>query len=124
MSKNLLLFVLVMICPVLTYSQVQGCTDTLAINFNPLATINDGSCSYNPTAYTPVIKVDPISDSLIESSGLQMAGNYLWSFNDGGNTPALYRIDTATNTLLQRVFLSGATDIDWEDIAFDGAYFY
>jgi len=53
-----------------------------------------------------------------------MAGNYLWSFNDGGNAPELYRIDTVTNTLLQRVILSGATNIDWEDIAFDGTYFY
>jgi hypothetical protein len=122
--KKLLLFVLVMMGPVLAYSQVQGCTDILAGNYNPLATINDGSCSYITAAYTPIIKVDPITDSLIESSGLQMAGNYLWSFNDGGNTPALYRIDTATNALLQRVILSGATNIDWEDIAFDGTYFY
>jgi hypothetical protein len=122
--KILLLFVLVMIGPVLTYSQVQGCTDTLAGNYNPLATINDGSCSYTAASYTPVIKVDPITDSLIESSGLQMAGNYLWSFNDGSNTPALYRIDTTTNAVLQRVILSGAANIDWEDIAFDGTYFY
>jgi hypothetical protein len=122
--KKLLLLILVMIGPVLVYSQVQGCTDTLASNFNPSATINDGSCTYTPVTYTPVIKVDPITDSLIESSGLQMAGNYLWSFNDGGHTPTLYRIDTVTNTLLQRVILSGVTNIDWEDIAFDGTYFY
>ncbi|MEP6950628.1 MAG: hypothetical protein ABI863_15190 [Ginsengibacter sp.] len=122
--KNLLLLLLAMIVPVLVYSQVQGCTDTLAGNFNVSATINDGSCLYTSAMYTPVIKVDPITDSLIESSGLQMADNFLWSFNDGGNPPQLYRIDTATNTLLQRVILSVATNVDWEDIAFDGTYFY
>ena len=107
-----------------SYSQVQGCTDSLASNYNSAATINDGSCTYNAVSYTPVIKVDPIDNILVESSGLQMAGNFLWSFNDGGGAAAIYRIDTLTNTLLQTVTLSGASNVDWEDIAFDGTYFY
>ena len=28
------------------YSQISGCTDPLSKNFNPKATINDGSCCY------------------------------------------------------------------------------
>ena len=106
------------------HSQVYGCTDPLANNYNSFATANDGKCTYNATSYTPVIKVDPINNILIESSGLQMAGNYLWTFNDGGGAAAIYRIDTLTNTILQTVNLSGATNVDWEDIAFDGKYFY
>lgn len=106
------------------YDQIPGCTDPLSNNYNPSATINDGSCTYNITSYTAAIKVDPLTDSLLESSGLQMAGNFLWSFNDRGGTATLYRIDTVTNTLLQRVILQGATNVDWEDIAFDGTNFY
>jgi hypothetical protein len=106
------------------YCQVLGCTDPLANNYNTSATVNNGSCAYNPVSYTPPVKVDPLFDSLIETSGLQMAGNYLWSFNDGGNSPTLYRIDTLTNTLLQRVILQDAKNVDWEDIAFDGVYIY
>ena len=106
------------------HSQVPGCTDPLANNFNPAATINNGTCTYNTTTYTPPLKVDPISDTLIETSGLQWAANYLWSFNDGGGAAAIYRIDTLTNALLQRVYLQGADNIDWEDITFDGTYFY
>ncbi|MCW3090560.1 MAG: hypothetical protein JWP81_1629 [Ferruginibacter sp.] len=106
------------------YGQVSGCTDPLANNYNAAATINNGSCTYDPPpVYTPPFKTI-ISDSLKESSGLQMAGNFLWSFNDGGGIPAIYRIDTLTNTLLQRVILGGAQNIDWEDIAFDGTNFY
>jgi len=105
-------------------AQVYGCTDPLANNYNKLATINNGSCTYNVTSYTPPVKVDPISDTLIESSGLQMAGNFLWSFNDGGGKAAIYRIDTLTKKVLQSVYLQGATNVDWEDIAFDGANFY
>lgn len=106
------------------HSQVPGCTDPLANNFNPAATITNGTCTYNTTTYTPPLKVDPISDTLIETSGLQWAANYLWSFNDGGGAAAIYRIDTLTNALLQRVYLQGADNIDWEDITFDGTYFY
>lgn len=104
--------------------QTQGCTDSLANNYNGAATVNNGSCLYNATPYTPPVKVDPLSDTLVETSGLQWAGGYLWSFNDGGGAAAIYRIDTITNTILQRVYLQGATNVDWEDIAFDGTYFY
>ncbi|MEP6583601.1 MAG: hypothetical protein ABJA90_05025 [Ginsengibacter sp.] len=106
------------------FSQVYGCTDSLANNYNAAASANDGSCTYNAVNYTPQIKVDPIDNVLIESSGLQMAGNFLWTFNDGGGAAAIYRIDTLTNALLQTVTLSGASNMDWEDIAFDGTYFY
>ncbi len=106
------------------YAQVTGCTDPLSNNYNPLATVNDGTCTYNSTSYTPSVKVNPISNVLIESSGLQMAGNFLWSFNDGGGAAAIYRIDTLTNALLQTVNLAGATNVDWEDIAFDGTNIY
>lgn len=105
-------------------AQVTGCTDPLSSNYNPLATVNDGSCNYAATTYSPPLKADPIADSVPESSGLQMAGGYLWTFNDRGGTATLYRIDTLTKTLLQRVILEGATDVDWEDITFDGAYLY
>lgn len=106
------------------HGQVYGCKDPLSANYNPAATVNDGSCTYTPTAYTPPVKVDPLSDTLVETSGLQMAGNFLWSFNDGGGAAAIYRMDTLTKNLLQQVNLAGAVNVDWEDIAFDGTFFY
>lgn len=105
-------------------AQVYGCRDPLANNYDPAATINNGGCNYNSTAYTPPIKADSLNDILKESSGLQWAGNSLWSFNDGGGAAAIYRIDTITNALLQTVKLAGAENVDWEDIAFDGTNFF
>lgn len=106
------------------HGQLPGCTDPLANNYNPAAVNNNGSCTYTATAYTPTVKVDPLSDSITETSGLQFANGYLWTINDKNGKPQLYRIDTVTNTIQQRVFLNGIGNNDWEDIAFDGSNFY
>ncbi len=106
------------------FTQVYGCKDSSANNYDPSATVNDGSCTYNATNYTPPVFVPKISDTLIESSGLQWAGNSLWSFNDRGGEPILYRIDTVSGAILQTVRLTGATNVDWEEVTFDGTYFY
>lgn len=108
----------------IVYAQISGCKDPAANNYNPAATINDGSCTYNTTFYTPPVKVDPLSPLLDETSGLQMAGGFLWSFNDGLNAAAIYRIDTLSNAILQTINLGGATNVDWEDIGFDSTNFY
>jgi len=102
----------------------QGCTDPLANNYNASAQINNGSCTYNATNYIPPIKVNPLSDSINETSGLQFAGNYLFTLNDSYNKPQLYRIDSLTNAIEQRIYLKGTINEDWEDIAFDGTYLY
>lgn len=107
-----------------SYGQVAGCTDPLANNHNTSATDNNGSCTYNTVNYSPAIKVDPLSDSVTETSGLQFANGYLWTLNDKNGKPQLYRIDTATNAVQQRVYLNGVVNDDWEDIAFDGTHFY
>lgn len=105
-------------------AQISGCTDTAAINYNAAATSNNGSCAYNSTFYTPVVKLDPLSSTLNETSALQMAGGWLWTLNDGGGEAAIYRIDTTTNTILQTVRLGGTINGDWEDLAFDGTHLY
>lgn len=109
-----------------SYSQKQvlGCKDPYATNYNPDATVNDGKCAYNTTTYTPPVKVNMLDNRLKETSGLQWAGDYLWSFNDSGGDAAIYRVDTSSGVVLQTVFLQNATNIDWEDIAFDGTYLY
>lgn len=118
----LIFFVILKASP--AYNQVYGCIDSSANNYNPSATINDGSCTYNDIYYTPSKVLDSMSYILKESSGLQWAENSLWTINDKGGEPDLYRIDTASTTILQTIRLTGATNVDWEEVAFDGTYFY
>jgi hypothetical protein len=105
-------------------AQISGCTDPLANNYNAAANINNGSCTYTSTSYLPSVKIDPINDTLLESSGLQRVNGALWSFNDRNAGAVLYKIDSLSKAILQTVYLTGATNIDWEDIAFDGTHLY
>jgi hypothetical protein len=105
-------------------AQITGCTDPFANNYNAAATINNGSCIYTTVNYIPPIKTDPINDTLLESSGLQMANGDLWSFNDRNAGAVIYKLDSLSKTILQTVYLTGATNVDWEDIAFDGTHLY
>lgn len=101
----------------------SGCTDPQANNYDPNATSNDGSCTYPTTNYTLTLKTN-LSTTLNESSGLTVAGGAVWTHNDSGNQPRIYKIDTLTNTIQQTVTVGGASNVDWEDIAFDGTNFY
>lgn len=49
-----------------------------------------------------------------EASGVARAGGALWTHNDSG-VPVLFRVDP--DGQLSSVAVSGATSVDWEDIA-------
>jgi hypothetical protein len=105
-----------------TYAQTDGCTDPAANNFNPLATQNNGSCTYNAASRTPALKAN-LNAALIENSGLIYWNDRIWTHNDGGNSTALFELDT-TGTIIRTVNVSNAVNVDWEDIAQDDNYVY
>ena len=101
----------------------SGCSDPQATNYDPTATRNDGSCRY-PVTGAALPPRAPLNTELNESSGLQVAGGRLWSHNDSGNPPVLFRVDSASGRTVQRVRLSNAANVDWEDLAADANYLY
>lgn len=105
-----------------TYAQTDGCTDPAANNFNPLATRNNGSCTYNAVSRTPALKSN-LNAALLENSGLIFWNNRIWTHNDGGNSTALFELDT-TGTIIRTVNVTNAVNVDWEDIAQDENYVY
>ncbi|MBK9337789.1 MAG: T9SS type A sorting domain-containing protein [Lewinellaceae bacterium] len=116
-------FIPLLLFPFGTAMAQPGCPDPQAINYVPGATANDGSCLYAATNYTLTTKT-MLSGTVKETSGLMLADGRLWTHNDSGDGPFLYQVDTLTNAILQTVTIGGATHVDWEDMAFDGVYFY
>ncbi len=105
------------------FSQTAGCTDPRANNFDPAAQINDGSCTYNITVYNPPFRF-LLPDEVDETSGLIFYAGGVWTMNDSGGEPVIYKLDTVTGSVVQRIRIKNASNVDWEDITQDSNYIY
>lgn len=103
--------------------ETYGCADPKAKNYNVLATSNDGSCSYKTTIYNPPFKY-LLPDEVKETSGLIYFDNAIWTINDGGNFPVLYKLNPETGDIIQRITVTNAKNNDWEDLAQDNEFIY
>ncbi len=104
-------------------AQTTGCTDPQANNYEPAATVNDGSCTYNITLFTPPL-MHVLPEEVRETSGLAFFNNGLWTLNDSGGEPVIYKLDTLTGKVIQRVRISNAVNVDWESMTTDDEFVY
>lgn len=119
MKKIFLLLLLISIRP--THAQISGCTDPLSKNFNPTATINDGSCTYASVEIKPKYSV-ALDAILQETSGLTQSDTLLWTTTDDTDT-AIYAINTK-GSIQNKIQLKKVVNKDWEEIAQDSTFFY
>ena len=59
-----------------------------------------------------------------ETSALLYTGGALWTLNDGDNPPILFRLDSASGRVVQRVRIINFPNTDWEELTADSRYFY
>jgi hypothetical protein len=104
------------------HAQVSGCTDPLSNNYNPLATVNDGSCEYASASVQPVSSVN-LPAEVEETSGLIIYNDTLYTHNDNTDIN-LYALDSISGVVVHTIPLTGATNRDWEELAQDNDYFY
>ncbi|GEC71904.1 hypothetical protein SAMN05443543_105203 [Flavobacterium flevense] len=102
-------------------SQILGCTDPLSKNYNPQATINDGSCQYKNKKIKPLFS-KKLSTDIIETSGLIVLDTLLWTHNDDTDTN-IYGIDTL-GEIKKKTKLENVINTDWEAISQDSSYLY
>ncbi len=103
-------------------AQTAGCTDPLANNYDPAATSNDGSCTYNSISIAPKLTF-PLSDSVHETSGLMIWDNLAWTSNDHLDTK-LYGLNYTTGGIDRVIELTGVENGDWESISQDELFIY
>jgi hypothetical protein len=103
-------------------AQVYGCTDPLSRNFNPNATINDGSCTYPSTTVSAGFTI-ALPDTVNETSGLLLWDASLYTHNDNTDTN-LYSLNSLTGNLENTLAVTGTSNQDWEDIDQDENYVY
>jgi PKD repeat protein len=116
------LLIVVLLFTVDTFAQ-YGCTDYQATNYDPLAVINDGTCTYAHTALPLTFKCYVDSSHLWETSGLINNNNAIWSHVDNTDN-SIYRIDTTSPAIFQRITILNSFNQDWEDISSDNNYVY
>jgi hypothetical protein len=119
LKKIFILLLLIFISP--AQAQISGCTDPLSKKYNPVATINDGSCIYASVKIKPKysVKLDTI---LKETSSLTQSDSLFWTSNDNTDK-ALYAINNK-GVIQNKIQLKNVTNTDWEEIAQDNDYFY
>lgn len=71
-----------------------------------------------------LVKHTRLDTILSENSGLLWMEGHLWTFNDGGGEPALFKVDTENGSVIRKTIISNAVNVDWEDIAMDASYVY
>lgn len=118
MLKTILFFCLIFTS---SYAQIQGCTDPNSKNYNPNATINDGSCLYKDLKIKPEYSIR-LSDSIRETSGLIAFDNLLWTHNDD-HDKTIYGLDSL-GKIRKKVILDKTTNQDWEEISQDSSHLY
>jgi len=122
LPARLCLFIALIALPAAAQAQVYGCTDPAAVNYQPSATRNDGSCTY-PGTTIAATQVAQLSDTVQETSGLVYWNGFFWTHNDDTDT-TLYALDTADGHIVKRIAIAGAPNHDWEELTQDNDYFY
>lgn len=124
MIKPAIILASLLLVHVVASSQINGCTDRKAVNYDPAAQINDGSCVYDTAEYYPELLIPKLPYQLRENSGIILFDGGIWTHNDSGGKPEIYKIDLRNGKIVQTIRLNGARNHDWEDIAQDGQYIY
>ncbi len=113
-----------LLLPAISWAQQEGCTDSLALNFDVNAVMNDGSCTYADFNLKFRRAVSKMPASINESSGLIWWRNCYWTHNDNGGKNEVYCLDSITGTIKQTISIKDATNNDWEDMTHDEDYIY
>jgi hypothetical protein len=121
------ILILAIICSVIagvTGRKVYGFIHHLAKESNLASNINDELPDKKRGNSNLKVVINRLPKMLSETSGLIYFSGGLWTHNDSGGRPEIYKIDTVTGQIEQTITVENAINIDWEDISQDKSYIY
>ena len=65
-----------------------------------------------------------LEEGMKETSGIIYSDGSVWTINDSGGEPEIYKIDKTTGTVVQKVIILNGSNRDWEDITQDDDFIY
>ena len=71
-----------------------------------------------------VLHTEYLDQIVLENSGLVWFRERLWTINDSGGDPVLFSLDMSTGKCIQAIYIEGAENRDWEELAQDDDYIY
>ncbi len=74
--------------------------------------------------YISLDYVADIDSEVSKTSGLINIDGRLFTHNDGDGEAYLYEVNATTGFVERKIYVTGATNVDWEDLAYDGKYVY
>ena len=84
-----------------------------------------GECVDDPnSAPVSLTLVSVLNDDVRETSGLANVNGKIYTHNDSGGSNLLYEINASTGDVIRSITVNGATNVDWEDLAYDDTHLY
>lgn len=123
-ARALLILTVVFLINFTASAQLEGCTDSIALNYNPEAVINDGTCQYKPKSFKPPSLIRKLPKIVTESSGLIYWRDNFWTHNDSDSKNEIYKFDQKSGKIIQTISVANALNVDWEEITQDDFYLY
>jgi hypothetical protein len=101
--------------------ELYGCTDPAALNYNPLATIDDGTCYYDTTEYIcqasfEIVSIDEENDVVyIENTSYSdVEVFYFWDWGDGTFSEGEFPTHTYAEAGLYTICLYIESEFCWD----------
>lgn len=106
-----------------SFLQLRAQVDSTVLNTRIINGINSDSVAYQVLRYKPQF-IANLPGKINETSALTFFSGQLWTLNDSGNQPEIYRIDTTDGSILRTVVIRKAINTDWESLAQDDSSVY
>ncbi|HMM12300.1 MAG TPA: hypothetical protein PKE03_09440 [Bacteroidales bacterium] len=121
---SVVLFLLLLAPCAMTHAQRHSkATDQVGGPSAALHNQPDEQCRY-PKSGARLDFMFEIPYEVRETSGLAFHDGKLLTHNDSGHKPVIYALSATDGKILQRIRLSNAVNVDWEELAMDDQYLY